>query len=567
MRPTKDFASFLGRCHPSRNIGGIDGVDSTAQQHLQDRISRLCKRRTAGEGSSRDEAGAIIILALVFLVAVSLIVMGLLTWVGTSLTATSTFANERSVESATTSAMNLAIQNTRYTFTHQLLNVSPPQACWYDTGGNPQQPPQINNQQIDVWCSMVWQPFTANTRTITYSACPSSLTNTQCAAAPVLQVIVTFDDYAPGIGVPTANPVQCNFTGFCGQSLTQNSWLWGPNVPSVTSISPTTATINGTNATTGQPQTLTISGSDFVQGASAVNFVQETGASGSPANSPSTANSAAGVIVTIPATQVTWDGCNGSLCTLSVLAPTVTSGTHYFVTVTTPGGTSPYLSPAPQNTYLDFQVTNVVPVVTGISGGDEVNGIPGGSITGGSTITVNGSGFFNASNFAAQVWFWPVGGGSRIQATDVSVASGTSLTANAPAVTSPNNYYVQVDTLGGNSTSQSAIFNYGVQVPIIIGLSPSTGTTNTQVTLTGGNFLTGSTVALFQQDANGNQTGNGVTASAVVNSQSSITFTVPSGLSAGKYYPVITLPAPFSPQNGYPASQPYNEPADTFTHS
>ena len=148
---------------------------------------------------------------------------------------------------------------------------------------------------------MVWQPYSANTRTVTYSACAPALTNTQCAANPTLQAIVTFDDYPPGIGVPTANPVQCNLTGFCGQSLTQNSWLWNPTVPSLTSVSPTTATVSGTNASTDQPQTLTISGSGFVQGASSVNFVQETGASGSPANVPSTANSPAGVIVTIPA--------------------------------------------------------------------------------------------------------------------------------------------------------------------------------------------------------------------------------------------------------------------------
>ena len=268
-----------------------------------DLVKRLGQLVSEGDGHlmakirqdvAQDEEGAVLILALIFLVAVSLIVVALLSWVGTSLTATSTFASERSVESATTSTMNLAIQNTRYTFATQLLNASPPQACWYGTGGTPQQPPPLNGQQIDVWCSMVWQPFTADTRTITYSACPSTETSTQCAATPTLQAVVTFDDYAPGIGVPTANPVQCSLTGFCGQSLTQNSWQWNPVVPSVSLISPTTATVNGTNASTQQPQTVTITGSGFVQGASNVNFVQETGASGSPANTPSTANGPAG---------------------------------------------------------------------------------------------------------------------------------------------------------------------------------------------------------------------------------------------------------------------------------
>ena len=257
---------------------------------------------------------------------------------------------------------------------------------------------------------------------------------------------------------------------------------------------------------------MTITGSGFVQGASNVNFVQETGAGGNPANTPSTANSPAGVIVTIPASQVTWGGCAGQSCTLSVAAPAVASGTDYFVTVTTPGGTSPYQTP--QSTYLDFQVTNqgpnTVPALTGISGSNMNNGIPGGSITGGGTIALTGSGFYNASNFAAQVWFLPVGGGSAVEATNVNVASGGSLTAITPAVNSPGNYYVQVDTLGGTSTTSTSYqFNYAVQVPIIISLSPSTGTTGTQVTVTGGNFLSGSTVTLYQ-DNNGAQAGSGV---------------------------------------------------------
>jgi IPT/TIG domain len=526
----------------------------------------------------QDESGAVIILALVFLVAVSLIVIGLLTFVGTSLKVTSGFANERAVESAATSAVNLAIQNTRYpTATAQqlssggapqlqLLNVSPPQPCWYDASTPPnwQQPPAFNGQQINVWCSMVWQPFSANTRTITYSACPSTLTSTQCAAQPTLQAIVTFDDYPPGLGVPNANPVACELTGFCGQSLTQNSWLWSPTVPTVSSVSPATATISGNNAATNQPQTLTISGSGLVQGATSINFVQETGPSGSPPNAPSVSNSPSGVIVTVPMAQVTWGGCSGATCSVSALAPAITSGTDYFVTLTTPAGTSPYLSPP--STYIDYKVTTVAPVVTGISGSSEVNGVPGGSITGGSTIALTGTGFYNASNFAAQVWFWPVGGGSRVQATNVDVISGTSLTANAPAVNATGNYYVQVDTINSNSTSTSFIFNYGVQVPIIISLSPTTGTTNTQVTITGGNFLSGSTVTLFNDQA-GAPSGNGTNASATVTSQSSLTFTVPNGLAAGSYFPVITLPSPYTPANGYPASQPYNEPADIFIHS
>ena len=86
-------------------------------------------RRVGGcprEGEFRpDESGAVLILALVFLVAVSLIVTALLTWVGTSLKDTSAFSGERSVEYAATNAVNLAVQNTRYSFDpYGLLNAA-----------------------------------------------------------------------------------------------------------------------------------------------------------------------------------------------------------------------------------------------------------------------------------------------------------------------------------------------------------------------------------------------------------------------------------------------------------
>ena len=92
---------------------------------------------TARQDRAQDESGAVLILALIFLVAMSLIVVGLLTLVGNSLNVTSSFASDRSVESAATSAMNLAIQNTRTRLQSQFLNASPPQPCWYDSGRYP----------------------------------------------------------------------------------------------------------------------------------------------------------------------------------------------------------------------------------------------------------------------------------------------------------------------------------------------------------------------------------------------------------------------------------------------
>ncbi len=516
-----------------------------------------------------------------FLVAVSLIVGALLSFVGTSLTSTISFSSERVNETAATNAVNLAIQESRVTFATQMQNAfggpttsssSQPTACWF-SGGQGQQPPAIAGQpQYDVWCSMIWQPFSSNTRIVTYSACLSSVSNVACAAAPVLQVVEDFDDYPPGVGVPLVNPVQCNFYNYCGQSMTQVSWQWRPTVPVVTSISPTTTSVAG-------GATVIITGTGFLHGSS-VNFTEESG--GTP-----TSNN---VVVSVPASQVTASNCTGpnnTCTTLSLPAPAVTSGVpsgslagSYFVTVTTPGmavaggiptpgATSQFVQPGGVLNY-----TTVTPTVTGISGTAEIGGIPGGNITGGSTVTLTGTGFFSASNFAAQVWFIcdtatnpNCAGASPVMASNVNLVSGTSLTAVTPGVTAPGNWYVQVDTIGGNSTQPPTLdFNYGVQVPIIINLSPASGAAGTQINITGGNFLSGSTVA-FYLDQNGNQSGSAISATSTINSPTSITVTVPnSGLTANsQYFPVITLPT-IQGYSGPTSSQPYNEPADIFTY-
>ena len=69
------------------------------------------------------------------------------------------------------------------------------------------------------------------THVVTYSACQSSVTAAACANGPLLQAVVTFDDYEVGLIVPSQTPVACSETGLCGQALNQNSWQWGPIVP------------------------------------------------------------------------------------------------------------------------------------------------------------------------------------------------------------------------------------------------------------------------------------------------------------------------------------------------
>jgi hypothetical protein len=536
----------------------------------------------------------VLVLALIFLISVSVVVSALLTWTGTSLTATGAFATERTTEMAATSAVNLAIQNSRYptntsswqTLWSSMENASPPVACW--PGGSTYVPP-TGNESVVVWCSMQWQPFTAQTRTVTYSACvfatgTAAPTAMNCAKQPTLQAIETFDDYAPGVASPPPQPVQCYLSTFCGQTITQVSWQWYPTVPAVTSITPTTSQIDGNVAGSNPPVPVSIgiTGTNFVTG-STVSFVQES--ANVPTNSGQTSSQPTqGVLGPYPAVA---SGCNasGTSCTqLSLNAPAVNSGTDYFVIVTTPGGTSPYVLTNGGVNYDDLQYTPFTPQVTSISGLSEsglpCGSCPGGAITGGSSVTVNGTGFYSTPNFPLTVLFCSsspcTAAGSNPTGASATILSSTatSISVVSPAVSSPGTYFVQVKTLGGQSTSTSALFGYVVQVPIIIGVTdsgcsaaPCSGGHGIPVSITGANFVPGSTVTWYVVDSNGNPTGSGTLSPgtpSVNPAGNTITTTVPTlPTNNTSYFPVVTLPK----ADGSLSSQTYNEPSDIFQYT
>jgi hypothetical protein len=146
------------------------------------------------------------------------------------------------------------------------------------------------------------------------------------------------------------------------------------------------------------------------------------------------------------------------------------------VTVTTAGGTTA-TSAADQFTY----VLPPVPTVTGVSP-------TSGPSTGGSTVTLTGTGFAGAT---------AVNFGANNPAAFFTVNSSTSMT-----VTSPPGPLATVDvtvtTPGGTSpTSGADRFTYTVPPPpAVSGLSPASGPNGTLVTITGTNF-SGATAVKF----------------------------------------------------------------------
>jgi hypothetical protein len=481
-----------------------------------DRTAIRAKRVSPRRALARDESGSVLILALMVLIVAGGIVASLSGLVMNNLHNTTNFASARSLQYAARSAVNTAVGNIRFTpliSVNQTLLASPPSSCW-----GPGPVSELTNidgvPTVAVWCSTTLNPTSAVTRTVTLSACPvtasQSATETDaqlaaaCAANPTLQTVVNFDDYPPGVSAPTTAPCFV----YCGTSMTVKSLLWSPVLPTITSLTSASGPITGGTA-------VTISGAGFVQGAT-VNFVEESGGTPSQDN------------VVLPATNVTVNS-SSSPQTITAVAPSITAGSTYFVTVTTPSGTTAYGSSSTDV----FTYTSVPPQVTAIA--TPGTSPPGGSTAGGTAVTITGSGFVNG----ATVRFTPTSGGTATPATNVSVLSDTSIVAVSPGVVSAGSYSVTVKTPAGTSAAGSNVFAYSQLYPTVASISPTTGSHlgGVSVTITGTGFLTGSTVT-FVQESGGNTTSPSVVlpaTSVTVNGSTSITAVSPA-ITAGSPY-------------------------------
>ncbi len=397
----------------------------------------------------RDESGAVLILALVFLVTVSVIVGALTDWVTNDLMNTASFNSTQTLNSSATNAVTLGVQSIRYTpllyntstLADETLNASPPSYCW---GSGPSQAFNMN-----VYCSSVWNPTKAATRKVTVSACPISRTapvtgtaswtaaQRSCAAAPLLQAIVTFDDYPP-TGVSGPSQVQC--VTYCGSTLTVNSWNWTPTIPTVTNVTGLTGSFDG-----GQP--IVITGTGFTSGMT-VNFVDSNPLA--QVNNQTTQQ-------IVPATNVSFV----SSTQINATSPGVTTLANYYITVTTPGGQTSAVMPNASCTspLVDcFAYTSIAPQVTSVTP-------TSGYTTHSTAITITGSGFING----ATVTMTQESGGSVITplnaqlATAVQVVSNTEITALTYPFGPPvgQAFFVTVTTSGGASPyTTAAVFTF-----------------------------------------------------------------------------------------------------------
>jgi len=187
--------------------------------------SQIGTQRRAGRAG--DEAGAVIVLALVFLVAVGGVVGSLATWATNDINNTSKFTSARTLQYAVNGAVQTAVQSMRYT--PQLSttqNASSPGAPCWGTASSSQV--TINGTKVAVWCSTAWNPGSVSTRVVTFLACPVPAGQTaaaiasSCASKPLLDAVITYGDYPSGDNAP--NSAECVL--YCGTSMTVNSWNW-----------------------------------------------------------------------------------------------------------------------------------------------------------------------------------------------------------------------------------------------------------------------------------------------------------------------------------------------------
>lgn len=271
-----------------------------------------------------DETGALLILALVFILVISVIAGSLTTWVTNDLNNTGSFDSALSYESAANSAVEVAIQYVRYNFAGQTLNAVPPQPCWTTAPSVSQEP--FNGQTVSVWCTTNWSPLSPNTRVVTFYACRSNFSGTPllvdmntaataCALNPMLQAVIAFDDYPSTIGASNCPPGSLvGGTNTCGTTLTIRSWSFGVSPPTVSAVG------DSTTGCTSPSNFVSITGTGLT-GATAVSF--------SVPQANNNAIFSATQVTVVSDTLVTACGASG-----------MTANATYQVTVTTPNGTS-----------------------------------------------------------------------------------------------------------------------------------------------------------------------------------------------------------------------------------
>jgi hypothetical protein len=188
------------------------------------------------------------ILALVYIVAISLVVGALASWVMNDLNNTVHFQSASNRTYAATAAADIAISNIRYA---PYQTQTPPGTtgnCWTPAAPNNTTgpPAAIDGYTMAVWCNTYQNSttlLTRSTRTVTFYVCQESTLDLPnpataayaCSQKPLLFVEVVYDDYPQG---EVTGYLTSTCTDTCGEQATVEDWIWGGSAGSGSSGAP-----------------------------------------------------------------------------------------------------------------------------------------------------------------------------------------------------------------------------------------------------------------------------------------------------------------------------------------
>jgi hypothetical protein len=355
----------------------------------------------------RDESGAVLILALVYIFAISLVVSALAGWAMNDLNNTTAFKKASALHYALTSAVNVGIESIRYTpnpsTTPAQGVATAPLTCWAPTSPSTLSDLTVNGYDVAVWCSTVEELSESTapgaTRMVTVYAClnVTGITGSACAAKPLLTAVVAIDDYPGGYNGQLYQ--QCNVINVqCGDGTTLMSWIWGSGGASTS----TTVPVNSSQTVSfyNSSYTSTITNATAIYGASSNSYQLYARGSG---NGILTYASTSPIICTISA--------SGTVAILSAGACTVTadagptagyndSGPASFPLTVSPASTTvavvSSINPSALNQQLTYTATvsvtspgtgNPTGSVKFLDGGVAISGCSAQALTGSSTDT------------------------------------------------------------------------------------------------------------------------------------------------------------------------------------
>lgn len=193
--------------------------------------NRRPKAHTPDASGGRPEDGAILILALVFILIVSLSIFSLITFGGVGTKNAVNLRGQRSLEYAAEGVTEAAIQAVRYSndaFTYPPVDCLPNGAALSEPGDSVTM--TINGEQMVVDCAASALPANSPSRpqdrVVAFYACPvATLTGTPPACFPSNAIVAATVDFQD---VSSAGVYQCSSStgnATCGTGVAIVSWV------------------------------------------------------------------------------------------------------------------------------------------------------------------------------------------------------------------------------------------------------------------------------------------------------------------------------------------------------